>query len=324
MDQPSAQFPSTPPVFTQEPVLPEPPKKSFPKWPFIALFAFLLGIAAVFVYQKYWPARTLLVAPSPLVLPKPSAEAESADPTADWKTFAKPDWSFKYPSNLFAKEIEANFINLVDTENTPVSNARISIDARLIKPNNNYDEAFIGRTNNPNIVNPTISNIPSGAIISGKLGPGMGEGMPVIDGLIKYKNGAISIQSTNNNIDSQTFNLILSTFKFTPSQSNQSDPLTVAKEYLDAYIAKDWQKTKKLCGDSQFDESIAAGYGLVKYEITDSKADTDPKYFHVYIKLTNQSGTTFDKSSNLGDPLEVLMSKDDSGNWRALTWYFFQ
>lgn len=88
------------PVFTWEPVVPEPVKK-FPKWPFIVLFAFILGIASVFAYQKLWPTRSLLVgsSPSPQVSP---ALSPSPDLVAGWQTYQSPFWNveLRYPSEI--------------------------------------------------------------------------------------------------------------------------------------------------------------------------------------------------------------------------------
>jgi len=96
MDQPIIN----PSGFTQEPVIvPEPPKKSFPKWPIIALFAFILGITLVFAYQKLTSGsdpevNTLPTVSSPVPL-------SSADPTANWKSYYSSilNYSIKYPEN---------------------------------------------------------------------------------------------------------------------------------------------------------------------------------------------------------------------------------
>ena len=60
-------------------VVPEPPKRSFPKWPLIALFSFFFGIASVLAYQKYLPSRFNLVGPSssPQVSPAVSPAIQS-------------------------------------------------------------------------------------------------------------------------------------------------------------------------------------------------------------------------------------------------------
>lgn len=72
------------------PVASVPPKKSFPKWPLIALLAFSLGIASALLYQKFQPTRSLLVGSSPLPAP-----------TAGWETYTNTKYGFsvKYDPN---------------------------------------------------------------------------------------------------------------------------------------------------------------------------------------------------------------------------------
>ncbi|KKU14710.1 MAG: hypothetical protein UX21_C0012G0002 [Microgenomates group bacterium GW2011_GWC2_45_8] len=65
-----------------------PLKLSFPKWPLVALFSFLLGAASVLAYQKLLPTRTV---------PVDQSTTPSADPTADWKTLQTNSFSIKYP-----------------------------------------------------------------------------------------------------------------------------------------------------------------------------------------------------------------------------------
>ena len=76
------------------PIVTEVPKKSFPKWPLMAVFSFILGIASILVYQKFQPTRSNLVGPSPSVVVSPSP-----DMTANWQTYSNNYWqvSFKYP-----------------------------------------------------------------------------------------------------------------------------------------------------------------------------------------------------------------------------------
>ncbi|MEK7513725.1 MAG: hypothetical protein AAB430_01745 [Patescibacteria group bacterium] len=88
------------------------PQKPFPKWPFIAIFSFLLGIASVFAYQKLQPSRIIPEGPSlspSAVLPLPSV-----DPTANWKTYTNTTYklAFKYPQNFKFEETTLGFPNV--------------------------------------------------------------------------------------------------------------------------------------------------------------------------------------------------------------------
>jgi len=96
------QLTSTPPVFTQAPVVPEPPKKSF-KWLVVALIVFLLAVTSVFAYKYYQIKQQTtqtqpLPTPTPLVSPQPTVVAE----TADWKTYTIEEYgvSFRLPPEL--------------------------------------------------------------------------------------------------------------------------------------------------------------------------------------------------------------------------------
>lgn len=104
------------------------------------------------------------------------------------------------------------------------------------------------------------------------------------------------------------------------SIGNETDPLTVAKSYLDAYIKGDWKTAQSLNNDSDFNVEIAKSYGFTSYEIKNSSTDKNPNYFHIFIKLVRKSGVY--ETSVDGKPLEVLMYKNEEGTWKALTWYF--
>ena len=117
-------------------------------------------------------------------------------------------------------------------------------------------------------------------------------------------------------------NSILSTFKFI--YKNEETALDVAKKYLDSYISGNWSVVKEINEDTNFDENIAKSYNITNYKIISSKVDTkDQNYFHAYVDLTTSDGQVH-KISPGGTQIEVLMHKDMSGKWKALTWYFFQ
>lgn len=86
-------IPSTPPVFTQTPVEPAPPKKSS-KWLMIAVITLLLTATSVFAY-KYFQVKQQLTQTQPLPMPTPSAAASPiAAPTANWKTYTNTELDF--------------------------------------------------------------------------------------------------------------------------------------------------------------------------------------------------------------------------------------
>jgi len=114
---------------------------------------------------------------------------------------------------------------------------------------------------------------------------------------------------------------ILSTFKFTDQKEEAA--LDVAKKYLDAYVSQDWITAKQLNKDPEFDERIAQSYGFTKYTITGHKIDANPNYYHVYITFTDKDGKTHSQAPNSSGPLEVYLTKTKTGEWKALTWYFY-
>jgi hypothetical protein len=107
------------------------------------------------------------------------------------------------------------------------------------------------------------------------------------------------------------------------SEKDQIDPVEVARKYLDAYVSGDWVTAKSLSGDNTFDENVANGYGFTKYEILDSSPGEN-NYYHIYVRFTDNLGNMYDKAPHSNSPLEVLMHKNNDGNWQALTWYFFE
>jgi hypothetical protein len=235
----------------QQSTVPAKPKSRFLVFLIALLLLLSLGAVAYGMYQNYRPTNPPMVS---LLTPTVSVSQAPIDgPLSDWKTFTKSDWSFRYPPNLFAKEPVPNFVDLVDSEDAPASNARISIDARMTGPSlNDFDEALKRRTNGLDIINPQTKTFPYGVIISGKIGPGMGEGLQITNGLVKYKNGAISVEYVGTNSDPQTFEQILSTFTLT-GQSTASTPTPAIPSTWKAhlfdtvglamYAPDDWQSS---------------------------------------------------------------------------------
>ena len=103
-------------------------------------------------------------------------------------------------------------------------------------------------------------------------------------------------------------------------QKEEHPSLSVAREYMDAYVAGDWERAKELCIDPNFDETLTSGYNFVSYEIVGSEKHPDDNYYHVYIELMDKDGNKY--TEFMGIPIEVFMGKDTKGKWRPRTWYF--
>lgn len=209
--------PTPPPNFTQESVVPEPTQKSFPKWPLVLLFGLLLGIGSVLAWQKYQSTRSVLVAPSPLASPKPTAEA--GDPTADWKTYKNDaGFSFKYPENFIAEE-PAQF-------GSPSANPK-SVSLFVYNPNSPmpyYNERYI----NVDIdkIKPNLPGAPTPATVGNT--PATKYTITTINFdayLIQVGSNYIDIYVSNDPSRTVLAHKILATFKFTDNQSAEK-PMT--------------------------------------------------------------------------------------------------
>ncbi len=210
---PAGQSPlggATPPV-----VPPEPPNRNWSKWLmlFVGLALLLYGSMLGYdAYQKslYTPLPEVAITPEPTPTPTP-------DPTADWKTYTTSIISFKYPPTYIVQERVKNFYAIVPSGITPAPTQGIFIDARLERDNADYDKAVSSTTQSGTGV--TTKAIKNGIIISGKVGPGMGEGLSFTNALLKYKKGAIGL-SADPTIPSSLFEEIISNIKFMDSTSS--------------------------------------------------------------------------------------------------------
>jgi len=81
--------------------------------PIIILILIALAVVGYFGYKNYWPKIQTIVVPSPTPLATP-------DVTANWKTytgsFAKNQYSFKYPENLNTLVTENGLISFFDNQ----------------------------------------------------------------------------------------------------------------------------------------------------------------------------------------------------------------
>lgn len=150
---------------------------------------------------------------SPTPLPVQPTSIPTTGPTANWKTYTSKILSFKYPANLTLEERQKNFIVLLYDASNP-QNVSVSIDARLTGNYENYDKAISSAK--AGLTNVQKEEMVNGVKISGKVGTGYGEGQQITIKLFKYGTGAIEAETTTTNPNQiETFNQILSTFRFT-------------------------------------------------------------------------------------------------------------
>lgn len=184
--------------------------------PILVLTIGLAIIAAVSViYFQLKPKPSILPQPSSLATPTPTDETVYTDPgSTNWKTYTTDKFTFKYPSNLTVEERVRDFFVIVPVGATSAPQQGVSIDARLTGNFTNFDTAV--NTAKQNLKDPQTKTISNGVVLSGKLGPGFGENLPLTIALLRYKERAISVErlTTDSTVDIATFNQILSTFKF--------------------------------------------------------------------------------------------------------------
>ncbi len=134
------------------------------------------------------------------------------DETANWKTYSSSILSFKYPNILTLEERQKNYIVLLSDANNPQSNL-VSIDARQSDSFANYENAV--SSTKAGLTNVLTEEITNGVKISGKVGPGYGEGQAITIAIFKYGTSAVEAETTTTNQSHlQTFNKIISTFTF--------------------------------------------------------------------------------------------------------------
>ncbi len=145
--------------------------------------------------------------------PSASVSPSPADETASWKIYTSQRLSFKYPAIYTVKENDPNFFVLLSNPANPQS-VEISIDARLSNSYVDYAQAVV--STKQGLTDAKTEDISDGVKISGKVGPGYGEGMNTIIALFKYNKGAIESEITTSNSEKiKMFDQVISSFKFT-------------------------------------------------------------------------------------------------------------
>jgi hypothetical protein len=190
----------------------------------MAIFViFSLGVVA-FLYYQNQQLKNMLVSyqPTPIASPTPIA---IPDATINWKSKVSNSISFKYPTNLTLEERQKNYFVLLSNANNP-SSVFVSVDARLTGTYADYDKAVVSIKSG--LISIQTQEINNGVKISGKIGPGYGQGQQVTTAVFKYLNGAIGAETTaTDSSQLKTFDQILSTFKFTTMTPYSSPSATV-------------------------------------------------------------------------------------------------
>lgn len=212
-------------IQTPQPTTAPPPTSKAAVFPifFIVLILVLLAATGVFVYQNKQLQKQIAIlqsqpTPVPSVAnPSPTeTSTPTPDPTANWKTYTNntPGFVFKYPETYVLTTPEENFINIRPTASIPEQYSDISIDARTSGNYSNFQTAILKvKEGLINLKVESLSNV-EGELVSGSIDGGIGGGREIKNAVIKYKNGAISIQYLNSNIGFNVYKQILSTFKF--------------------------------------------------------------------------------------------------------------
>lgn len=150
--------------------------------------------------------------------------------TADWNTYTAGILSLKYPPTWFVKETTSVFFVFLPSSSTPSNAAPISLDTRLEKT---YEQSV--QDHKENLVQPKEESVSVGrkpaTRISGRVGPGFGEGTFVISVIINYRGKAVSFNYSwdEAGIYQQTFDLMLSTFKFLGSEGSSEGKFVCPK-----------------------------------------------------------------------------------------------
>ena len=187
---PVQQSPSIEP--TTNPTVPVQPKGRWLTSVALLFVGLLLGVGGVLAYQKLPNVKQETPVPSPTSWATP-------DPTADWITYtnSKYNYSFKYPAGWsITFEDDQTFSNVTISSQTGKSVSAIHFEGKPETDKTNWTKNFVLDTNDYIMV--------EFAHCEGKPAPGTSCG------------GAVTLEDIN------TFNQILSTFKFADNKVDTS------------------------------------------------------------------------------------------------------
>ncbi len=209
-NQPMPEAQPTPEIVPPPTQPTNPHGRNWKKWILIGLALVILIIGGgTFVLSQQ---KSQKPEAKTITQPTSSAPSPTPDPTSDWKTYTTDNFSFQYPADYVIQERVRGFFVMNLANVTPAPLQGIFVDTRH---NDTYENMV--KTQENGLINPIVRDIANGIIMSGKIGPGFGEGMSVRTAILKYKQSAITI-SPDQTISDDFFDQILSTFKFTETK----------------------------------------------------------------------------------------------------------
>jgi len=292
----------------------------------------LILTGAVFGVYKYAQNQIPLEEPTPMPLPAEVSTEEGA-PTTGWETYTNTNYgySIKYPPELEIKEIGKVDEKIVDLTNFILSGQQ-NATASIVVLSTSYQsvisslesEWWGGTLQSPNKVEDIIvvgidakritgTQVPTGYDLFETIFP---KGSQTYR--ISFKIGPEMMEL---GYDEDTFNLILSTFKFL-EENEQAEVKDFITAYMDAIVAEDWDKVKSHLAHSSQEAFIETVAPLVikNYQVlTITGPDGEGKYIAI-VRCFDKNGEILTTPS--GDDPQLQILKEDN-RWKTSSWYLF-
>lgn len=352
-DTPAVQQPDdTSPKQALEPA----PKKS-KKWivpSLIVILLLLIGIAGFITYKCY-QLKKETVTPTQPTTQETTTPTPTTDPAENWETYTNTEYDYliKYPSDveLFegsggVERLQETILNLFGPkhiENSEYSDG-FGITVAVVKnPNNKTPDQFAQeyyQQAKENIDNKILEGDISKCKVESTVKDDIigsrfthctqspGSGIVDISEWYVKNNMTYQIYAVLQNENYLTvFNQILSTLKFTDSNSNtKEEVLTALENYLTALVDGDEDTAVSYLSKDVKDEAISNNFinmyepYFTKWEILNeyhSEEEEEQFYNQERLIFNVKLYAENDKS---GSSAKVLFLKEN-GNWKTLTWY---
>ncbi len=274
----------------------------------------------------------------PTSIPQPTVPP---DATATWKTYTdtKYGFEFKYPTDWLINEVNSDGqLEIIPPIRNEKSTGEI-VFLIIPKEKNVSINTFLSESNPiTGGKNSDVYKVEKEFVVNGNkvvFARGGCCGWFGKHALVEDKNGKYSLDIVLKDpllskpiVNENIFNQILSTFKFLDTQ-DMTDSLVVANKYLTAYVSKDWDTVRNMLGckasDAEcFVQNAAESYGFVKYEILNKNPLSNSEYNYYDIVFYDKNGTKYSDAPHNQGNLKLMLIKDSSGNWRPMTWYFYE